>query len=83
MYRLKNINGIRKRISPIYNKDWAFVLKKIQNERRLENYSSVFFLYELSYMVIIIYDNYQFSKNFFCFKFILSNLGMIEPSTNS
>jgi len=27
MYHSKNINGIRKRISPIYNKDWAFVLK--------------------------------------------------------
>ncbi len=24
---LKNINGILKRISPIYNKDWAFILK--------------------------------------------------------
>ena len=64
MYHSKNINGIRKRISPIYNKDWAFVLKKIQNERRLEKYSSVFFSYELSYMVIIIYDNYQFKKTF-------------------
>ena len=73
MYRLKNINGIRKRISPIYNKDWAFVLKKIQNERRLENYSSVFFLYELSYMVIIIYDNFLLKKFFRETFFVLSS----------
>ena len=46
-----------------------------------------FFMRNLSYMVIIIYDNFQsektFLKNFFCFKFILSKLVMIEPSTNS
>ena len=46
-----------------------------------------FFRTKLSYMVIIIYDNFQFeknfSKNFFCFKFILSKLVMIKPSTNS
>lgn len=49
--------------------------------------SSVFFRAQLSYMVIIIYDNFRFEKTFFeklfCFKFILSKPVMIKPSTNS
>ena len=53
MYHSKNINGIRKRISPIYNKDWAFVLKQKENQRRWKLFQRLFAC------EIIIYGNYH------------------------